>query len=191
MAARVEGTSMAASTRRPATGPRWKQRPPGSNWGDFGPDDQRGRLNLLTPEQVRKGIAEVREGIPFCLSLPLDLPGGNLLNPRRFPPVLRPTMRNGKPNLNYRMADDDPSVSDVMNDAAVILHTQYSTQWDSLCHVGQLFTTTASSPASTSSARWIRLTRAPPAGSTRWRRATRGRSASRTWPRPRCRGAAC
>ena len=20
--------------------PRWKQRPPGSNWGDFGPDDR-------------------------------------------------------------------------------------------------------------------------------------------------------
>lgn len=139
MATRVEGASMAASTRRPATGPRWNQRPPGSNWGDFGPDDQRGRLNLLTSAQVRKGVAEVREGIPFCLSLPLDLPGGNLLNPRRFPPVLRPTMRNGKPNLNYRMADDDPSVSDVMNDDAVILHTQYSTQWDSLCHVGQLF----------------------------------------------------
>ena len=27
---------------------RWKRRPEGSNWGDFGPDDQIGRLNLLT-----------------------------------------------------------------------------------------------------------------------------------------------
>jgi len=26
---------------------RWKHRPEGSNWGDFGPDDQLGRLNPL------------------------------------------------------------------------------------------------------------------------------------------------
>ncbi|MDB5846406.1 MAG: hypothetical protein JWP29_158 [Rhodoferax sp.] len=122
----------------PAT-PRWKQRPEGSNWGDFGPDDQIGRLNLLTPERVRRAAAEVRDGHTFCLSLPLDYPGGNLLNPRRHPPVLRPTVRNGRPNLNYVMADDYPRLTDVMNDDAVILHTQYSTQWDALCHVGQLF----------------------------------------------------
>ena len=121
------------------SGARWKHRPDGSNWGDFGPDDQIGRLNLLTPERLRRGVAEVREGLNFCLSLPLDYPGGNLLNPRRHPPVLRPTVRNGRPNLNYRMADDHPEMTDVMNDDAVILHTQYSTQWDALCHVGQLF----------------------------------------------------
>ena len=38
--------------------PRWKQRPPGSNWGDFGPDDQQGRMNLITPEKVRQGVAK-------------------------------------------------------------------------------------------------------------------------------------
>ena len=41
---------------------RWKNRPQGSTWGDFGPDDQLGRLNLLTPEKVKQGIAEVKEG---------------------------------------------------------------------------------------------------------------------------------
>ena len=35
---------------------RWRRRPDGSNWGDFGDDDQRGRLNLLTPEKVREGL---------------------------------------------------------------------------------------------------------------------------------------
>lgn len=30
---------------------RWKNRPEGSNWGDFGPDDQLGRMNLITPER--------------------------------------------------------------------------------------------------------------------------------------------
>ncbi len=118
---------------------RWTRRPEGSNWGDFGPDDQLGRLNLITAQKVRDGVAEVRAGLTFCLSLPLDYPGGNLLNPRRHPPVLRPTVRNGRPNLNYALATDDPNFTDVISDDAVILHTQYSTQWDSLAHVGQLF----------------------------------------------------
>jgi kynurenine formamidase len=118
---------------------RWKHRPDGSNWGDFGPDDQAGRLNLITADKVRQGVAEVREGRRFCLSLPLDYPGGNVLNPRRHPPVLRPTLRNGRPNMNYRLFQDDESQTDVISDDLAILHLQYSTQWDSLAHVGQLF----------------------------------------------------
>lgn len=118
---------------------RWKQRPPGSNWGDFGPDDQYGRMNLLTPEKVKQGIAEVKEGLTFNLSLPLDFPGGNVLNPRRLPPVLRPTVRNGKPNLNYQLWCDDPNCTDVVSDDLVIMHLQYSTQWDSFAHVGSMF----------------------------------------------------
>jgi ribosomal protein S9 len=72
---------------------RWTNRPPGSNWGEFGEDDQAGRLNLITREKVLQGIAEVQEGLSFNLSLPLDVPGGNVLNPRRHAPVLRPTLR--------------------------------------------------------------------------------------------------
>ena len=119
--------------------PRWKRRPEGATWGDYGPDDELGRLNLLTPAKVKEGVAEVREGLTFCLSLPLDYPGGNVLNPRRHPPVLRPTLRNNRPNFIYRTQMEDPKLTDVINDDAVILHLQYSTQWDSLAHVGGLF----------------------------------------------------
>ena len=133
----VPGPGGDASTAIPPD--RWKHRPPGSNWGDFGTHDQAGRLNLLTPEKVLQGIAEVRSGISFCLSLPLDFPGGNVLNERRHPPDLRPTVRNGKANINYVMAQDRPLSTDVMSDDAVLLHTQYSTQWDGLAHVGGLF----------------------------------------------------
>ena len=118
---------------------RWARRPEGANWGEFGPDDQRGRLNLLTADKVRQGAAEVREGRAFCLSLPLDYPGGSPLNPRRHPPVLRPTLRNGAPNFNCALADGGAPHSDVICDDLVILHLQYSTQWDSLAHVGSLF----------------------------------------------------
>lgn len=122
-----------------STNPRWTQRPEGSTWGDWGPDDQLGRLNMIGPEQVRKGIAEVQEGRTFCLSLPLDLPGGSVLNPARHPPVLRPVTRNNAPYFNYNWRDFDPRFPDIAADDAVLLYTQYSTQWDSLAHRGSSF----------------------------------------------------
>ena len=121
------------------TNPRWKNRPEGSTWGDFGADDQLGRVNLLTPEKVLQGVAEVKAGKSFCLSLPLDYPGGNVLNPRRHPPIIRPTLRTRQPNMNYALAGDDPNLTDVVCDDLVLMHLQYSTQWDSLAHVGSLF----------------------------------------------------
>jgi hypothetical protein len=87
---------------------RWKHRPAGSNWGEFGPDDQRGRMNYVTPAKVLEGIAEVKEGRTFCLSLPLDYPGGSVLNPRRGPPRLAPTLRGGKQNFCFNAADENP-----------------------------------------------------------------------------------
>jgi kynurenine formamidase len=119
--------------------PRWKHRPEGSNWGDFGPDDQLGRLNLVGPPQVLKAAQEIRAGVSFCLSLPLDYPGGNELNPRRNPPVLRPVMRDGLPVVNFPFARLDPTALDVVSDDQVLLSLQYSTQWDSLAHIGARF----------------------------------------------------
>ena len=119
--------------------PRWKRRPDGSNWGDFGPDDQRGRMNLITPQKVREGVAEAREGLTFCLSLPLDYPGGSVLAARRHPPVLHPTVRDGRPNFNFVPPGDGFTPTDVISDDLVVLHLQYSTQWDSLAHVGAVF----------------------------------------------------
>jgi hypothetical protein len=118
---------------------RWTRRPEGSNWGDFGPDDQLGRLNLITAERVRSAASEIREGITFCLSLPLDHPGGNILSPSRFPPVLRPTLRNGRVRMNYRVSYDNPDATDLICDDAALLHTQYSTHWDAFSHVGFMF----------------------------------------------------
>jgi hypothetical protein len=118
---------------------RWTRRPEGSTWGDYGPDDQLGRMNELTPEKVKQGMAEVREGRTFCLSLPLDYPGGSVLNPRRHPPVIRPTLRGDEPNWLFRVEREVPGMTDVMNDDLAILHLQYSTQWDSFAHAGALF----------------------------------------------------
>jgi kynurenine formamidase len=122
-----------------ADNPRWTRRPEGSTWGDWGHDDELGRFNLVTPRKVLEGIAEVTLGKTFCLSLPLDYPGGSVINPRRTPPELRPTLRDGKPNMTYPLRCDDPTALDVVCDDQVLLTLQYSTQWDTLAHVGQMF----------------------------------------------------
>jgi kynurenine formamidase len=122
---------------------RWTRRPPGSTWGDWGDDDELGRVNLITPEKVLQGIREVEHGITFCLSLPLDHPGGTALNQRRFPPVLAPTEdMAGNPARFYNVhmnRDGDARYVDVWADDVVTLSLQYSTQWDSLAHVGAEF----------------------------------------------------
>jgi len=116
---------------------RWTVRPEGSNWGDFGPDDQIGRLNLITPERRRAAAAEVREGIAFCLSLPLDCPRQQF-NPRRFPPHMSWSMRGDDPVMNYPYDRVFPGMKEVVCDDRATLSLQYSTQWDALCHMGCL-----------------------------------------------------
>lgn len=118
---------------------RWKERPAGSNWGDFGEDDQLGSLNHITAAEIRAAAQLVREGRTFCLSLPLDYPGGTALAPHRKPPVLSPTTRHGQPYFNYAFASEAPSCCDGGCDDQVTLSTQYSTQWDSFAHIGYVF----------------------------------------------------
>ena len=91
-------------------------------------------------------MREVEAGISFCLSLPLDYPGGTALNQRRYPPVLAPTEdMAGNPDTfyNVHMSEmenwGDPKYVDVWADDVVTLSLQYSTQWDSLAHVGAEF----------------------------------------------------
>ena len=93
-----------------------------------------------------EGIREVQTGESFCLSLPLDFPGGTALNQRRHPPKLAPTEDmdgNAGVFYNVRMSEmpdfGDPKYVDVWADDTVTLSLQYSTQWDSLAHVGAEF----------------------------------------------------
>ena len=60
-----------------------------SNTGRWGPDDQRGTLNLVDAAAVLRGVAAAREGRVFSLAIPFDedgpqtgaIPGRD--NPRR------------------------------------------------------------------------------------------------------------
>ena len=119
---------------------RWVNKPEGSNWGRFGDDDQRGKMNLLTPERRVAAAREVKEGIAFTLSLPLDYPGGNSIFAHRKAPVLQYEKRGGAAyNFNFKLSHICAEYCDIVCDDAVLLYLQYSTQWDGLSHVGQMF----------------------------------------------------
>ncbi len=115
---------------------RWLKRPEGSNWGEFGENDQVGRMNLVTPELRLRAMEEVREGLAFLLSLPLDHPKQTIF-PTRRPPRLESTQaRDGSPMYDWSFPDGSP---DVINEDRIAMDLQYSTQWDGLSHYGTCF----------------------------------------------------
>ncbi len=87
-------------------------------WDLFGPGDELGRLNYLTPTVRLAARAEVRRGDTFNLTIPLDLP-----NPR-FGTTRRP--------LVHHLVERGPGTQDDYLDC---FYLQGSTQWDSLRHM--------------------------------------------------------
>jgi kynurenine formamidase len=97
-------------------------------------------MNLITPARRLAGAREVQEGIAFCLSLPLNYPGhtDSLSGPRK-PPRIIPLTEDKVGLYNVVMGPQGCCPSEVVCDDAVLLSTQYSTQWDALSHYGRLF----------------------------------------------------
>ncbi len=100
-----------------------------SNWGRWGDDDQRGTLNFITPEAVRRGVAAVRRGVSFSLSIPYDEEGPQTgVIPGRINPKRTMIMANapftGDP-ADFTTSDD-----------LVEMGVQAATHWDGLAHVG-------------------------------------------------------
>jgi kynurenine formamidase len=96
-------------------------------------------MNLLNAEGRLRAVKEVKAGRAFCLSHPLDRPGGNVLNVSRYAPVFHPVKRDGLVYFNLAFQQADPRFTDVGSDEAVMLYTQYSTHWDGFPHKGSLF----------------------------------------------------
>jgi kynurenine formamidase len=100
-----------------------------SNWGRWGPDDQRGTLNLIDTAAVRRGAAAVRRGVTFSLSIPMDQGGpqtGRILG-RRNPElhVLQASYAFTGDIGDFATSDDE-----------VTTGTQSATHWDALAHAG-------------------------------------------------------
>jgi hypothetical protein len=90
--------------------------PKGSSWGLWGGDDVFGCLNLLGPECVSRGMAEVREGKVFNLNLELELPDPPMFSRSAFEHVVH----------GSGIGHDDELVG---------WNTQRSSQWDGFRHL--------------------------------------------------------
>jgi kynurenine formamidase len=105
-----------------------------SNWGRWGADDERGTLNFITPEVVRRAAACVRRGDVFSLGLAFGADGPQIGQGGRVNPIHLMSAVDGRlgPTLDGpRYADD-----------FITMPLQCATQWDSLAHVwydGELY----------------------------------------------------
>ncbi|OLE28446.1 MAG: cyclase [Catenulispora sp. 13_1_20CM_3_70_7] len=99
-----------------------------NNWGRWGAGDERGTLNLITPECVARAAALVRTGKRFSLALPLDADGPQIgLIPGRDNPRRNMIMVNAAvmgSDHAFRTSDD-----------RVEMGLQACTHWDALAHV--------------------------------------------------------
>ena len=96
-------------------------------WGLWGPEDQVGTLNRITPERVVEAAQLVKRGVRFNLDLPLHVPYGLLptgAHRRRQAPELTLFKGEMPPHLVSR--------DDKMDE----FYLQCSSQWDSLTHMG-------------------------------------------------------
>jgi kynurenine formamidase len=96
-----------------------------NNWGRWGDDDQRGCLNLLTPERVAHAATLARTGRRFSLGLPI---GGPTPMPGYRPPPLH---LFGETTGDFVLGDGRLQYSDDY----VVMALQASTQLDGFGHV--------------------------------------------------------
>jgi len=95
------------------------------NWGKWGPADERGTTNLITPERLVAASKLIKKGKVFDLGIPMDSdgpqPGGGRINPVHL--MSETGHGQGFPG-GFRYADD-----------YIFMPLQGSSQWDSLAHV--------------------------------------------------------
>jgi len=98
-----------------------------SNWGRWGPADELGTLNLISPDAVRRGAACVRTGRAFTLGCTFGHDGPQVgdfvgrFNPHHYMTAVG-TGFGEFPGFEF-------------NDDVIVMPLQSSTQWDSLAHV--------------------------------------------------------
>ena len=91
-----------------------------SAWGLFGPDDNLGLVNLMTPARIAAAARLIRRGQLFCLDLPLG----------SISPAL--AAFRGTPRHHVLHPPGTAGFDDVYDN----FYPQASSQWDSLAHVG-------------------------------------------------------
>lgn len=102
-----------------------------SNWGRWGPDDERGTLNLIDAAAIKRAAACVRRGVAFSLSIPMDV-GGPQTDGPGAPGRLNPTLRMKYVTVSFTGDPADFTTTDDLLE----LSMQAATHLDALAHAG-------------------------------------------------------
>lgn len=102
----------------------------GESWGRWGADDERGALNLLTPERVQGALRAAREGRVLALGLPIQRHGPHL-DYRGAP--LRLTLLNHSDEAMLAAYGADRGTGS--NEDVLVLPSHTGTHMDALAHV--------------------------------------------------------
>lgn len=94
-----------------------------SNWGRWGADDERGTVNLITPEVTARAAAEVREGVSVGFGS-IDL-SGSLASPE--PPTRHVMLKHGE--------DAGEGYASATDFVGIDYHGVHTSHFDALCHV--------------------------------------------------------
>jgi kynurenine formamidase len=95
------------------------------NWNRWGPDDEKGTLNYIRPEHIRRAAGLVRKGLTVSMAAPIDLVAG--------PDNPRPAVRYMVQDFDIHSALGEPQFS--TDYLASEVHGDCRTHIDALCHV--------------------------------------------------------
>lgn len=102
------------------------------NWGRWGPDDQVGTLNFITPHDVISAAKLIVHGRVLSLAIPFDETGPQTGHFRRFNPM-RFLLRDGADTYAGSVPGMPPGIGGA--DDVVLLATHGATHWDALAHM--------------------------------------------------------
>ncbi|MFF0499786.1 cyclase family protein [Nocardia aobensis] len=100
-------------------------------WGRWGPEDERGALNLLTPDRVAAAARGVRAGAVYPLGLPIQRTGVPIYDYRGAP--YRLTLTNEHDAHRWESAGAPAGTG--ANADLLVSATHNGTHMDALCHV--------------------------------------------------------
>ncbi|MCU1514736.1 MAG: hypothetical protein JWO10_1826 [Microbacteriaceae bacterium] len=101
------------------------------NWGRWGAEDERGALNLIDADKVRRAAALVRRGAVFSCGLPYDVDGPQPAGALRNNPIHTMLMDGGDVGTPAQPFTDGFGYAD----DAIYMPLQSGTQWDAFAHV--------------------------------------------------------
>jgi kynurenine formamidase len=102
------------------------------NWGKWGPDDEAGTLNYITPEDIVNAARLIRKGRVFSLAIPFGASGPQRGGLRRFNPM-HFMLRDGSDVVVGAIPGMPPGIGGA--DDVVLLATHGATHWDALAHI--------------------------------------------------------